>query len=67
MRIRIQGAKPMRIHKDPDSDPGQTLSHRRLNFYINSSKIMSISMLLDPDSHNTDPDSEQPNECIPVS
>jgi hypothetical protein len=29
MRIRIQGAKPMRIHADPD--PGQT-SHKKLNY-----------------------------------
>ncbi len=26
IRIRIQGAKPTRIHADPDTDPGHTLS-----------------------------------------
>ncbi len=29
MRIRIQGAKPMRIHSEPDP------SHKNLNFYTN--------------------------------
>jgi hypothetical protein len=32
-RIRIQVAKPMRIHADPDSD------HKRLNFYIQESQM----------------------------
>jgi hypothetical protein len=30
--IRIQGDKPMRIPADPD--PGQTLPHKKLNFYM---------------------------------
>ncbi len=30
MRIRIQGAKPMEIHQDPD--PGQTLKSQKVEF-----------------------------------
>jgi hypothetical protein len=31
-RIRIQGAKPMKTHADPDLDPDQTLPSKKLNF-----------------------------------
>jgi hypothetical protein len=34
IRIRIQGAKPMRIHADPDLDldPGRTLLSQKVEF-----------------------------------
>jgi hypothetical protein len=32
MRIRIQGAKPMRIHEDLNPDPGQTLKLQKVKF-----------------------------------
>ncbi len=32
VRIRIQGAKPMGIHADPDSDSGQTLLSQNVGF-----------------------------------
>ncbi len=31
--IRIQGAKPMRIHAGPDLDPGQTLLSQKVQFW----------------------------------
>ncbi len=36
MRIRIQGAKPMRIHADPDPDtyPSQTLKSQKKKIYL---------------------------------
>jgi hypothetical protein len=34
MRIRIQGAKSMRIDADPDPDPGQTLKSRKVEYYM---------------------------------
>jgi hypothetical protein len=30
--IRIQGAKPIRIHADPDLDPAQTLKSQKVKF-----------------------------------
>ncbi len=30
IRIRVQGAKPMRIHADPDPNPGQTLLSQKV-------------------------------------
>jgi hypothetical protein len=53
--IRIQGAKPMRIHADPgpDSDPGQTFKSEKIEFYKKN-----------PHSHKSpDPDTGQPNLC----
>jgi hypothetical protein len=32
IRIRIQGAKPMRINADPDPDPSQTLKSQKVEF-----------------------------------
>jgi hypothetical protein len=32
IRIRIQGAKPMRIYADPDSDPAQTYKSQKDEF-----------------------------------
>jgi hypothetical protein len=32
MRFRIQGVKPMLIHADPVSDPGQTLKAQKVEF-----------------------------------
>ncbi len=40
-QIRIQGAKPMRIHADPD--PGQTLSDKKLDF--NMKNILYVRIL----------------------
>jgi hypothetical protein len=34
MRIRIQGAKQMRTHADPDPDPGQTLKSQKAEFFM---------------------------------
>ncbi len=48
MRIRswIQGATPMRVHADPDSDPGQTLlscCHQKLDFYMKNLYVGNLS------------------------
>jgi hypothetical protein len=34
MRIRIQGAKPMWIHTNPDPNPGQALELQKVEFYM---------------------------------
>ncbi len=41
IRIRIQGAKPMRMHADPD--PDQTLINKKLDF--NMKNILYVRIL----------------------
>jgi hypothetical protein len=36
IRIRIQGANPIRIHTDPDPDSGQTLKSQKVEFSMNN-------------------------------
>ncbi len=40
MRIRIQGAKPMRIHTDPD--PGQISRHKKLDFVMKNKPVLYV-------------------------
>jgi hypothetical protein len=44
IRIRIQGAKPMRPYVDPDRDPGQTLESRKVEVLCeNILKVSNMS------------------------
>jgi hypothetical protein len=40
MRIRIQGAKPLRIHADPN--PGQTLKSKKVEFLHEKYKYSKV-------------------------
>ncbi len=50
IRVPIQGAKPMRIHADPDPDPGQTLTSQKVGFWHEN--YWPISLFVDPDLHS---------------
>jgi hypothetical protein len=49
-RIRIQEAKPKRIHADPDPEHGQTLKSRKLNF-LHEKYMVLKDRVSDPDPH----------------